>query len=149
MPLAGFMNILVGYVSEEEKIAVGLKAWIETAFASQCDAVLSCDQLNVPAGSKWFEEIDHALDASKVVLIICSPRSIQKPWISFHACWATTKKIPVIAVCISGFEKGPLPFPLSEFQRIDLSQSNAFQRLSEIIAKELGITKPPGFLSNS
>ncbi len=72
------MNLLIGYFSEEEKVAAGLKAWVELAFGGQCSAVLSGDEPNLP-GSKWFEEIDHALDVSKAVLIICSPRSIQKP----------------------------------------------------------------------
>ncbi len=139
------MNVLISHLSTESRIATGLKDWLELEFAGQCAVILSSDPSNVPAGSKWFEEMDHALDASKVVLIICTPSSIQNPWINLHGCCATLKKIPGIALCISCLEGSSLPYSLSKFERVDLNQSDSFQKLSSVIAKELGIARPPGF----
>ena len=48
----------------------------------------------MPAGSKWLEEIDQALAAAVVLLVLCSPASLRRPWINFETGCGWIKRVP-------------------------------------------------------
>ena len=56
------MNVFISHISEEAHIAKVLKEWIESSFLGQCDVFVSSDKEDIPAGSKWLDQIDTALE---------------------------------------------------------------------------------------
>ena len=77
------MKIFISHISEEAPIALVLKNWIESSFIGQCDVFVSSDLDDIPAGSKWLKKIEQALDSAVVIVVLCSPLSLLKPWINF------------------------------------------------------------------
>ncbi|HYR02507.1 MAG TPA: toll/interleukin-1 receptor domain-containing protein, partial [Syntrophobacteria bacterium] len=78
------MRVFISHISEEAPLAHVLKDWIESSFAGQCDVFVSSDKDDIPAGSKWLEEIESALGSASALIVLCSPSSLSRPWISFE-----------------------------------------------------------------
>jgi hypothetical protein len=55
------MKLFISHISEEASLALVLKDWIESSFAGQCQVFVSSDKDDIPAGSRWLDEIDKAL----------------------------------------------------------------------------------------
>ncbi len=104
-------------------------------------AVCSVD--DIPAGSKWLDQIDSALGDSKVFITMCSPNSIIRPWINFETGCAWIKQTPIIPICHSGLSKSNLPQPLSMFQALDLEEEAFSGLLFGALGKHLGVSKLP------
>lgn len=117
-------QIFISHISEEAKLAKCLKAYLEKAF-SRCTVFASSSERDSVAGKDWLETIKAALDESDILLSICSPRSIKKPWINFEAGCAWIKRITVLPVCHSGQLAKELPQPLCRLTALEL-ESVAF-----------------------
>ena len=137
------MKIFISHIHEESKLALVLKDWIESTFAGQCVVFVSSDVDDIPAGSKWLDQIDSALGDSKVFITMCSPNSIIRPWINFETGCAWIKQTPVIPICYSGLSKSHLPQPLSMFQALDLEDEGFPALLFGALGKHLGVMKLP------
>ncbi len=137
------MKIFISHIHEESKLALVLKGWIESTFAGQCDVFVSSDADDIPAGSKWLNQIDGALGDSKVFITMCSPNSIIRPWINFETGCAWIKQTPVIPICHSGLSKSILPQPLAMFQALDLKEEGFPGLLFGALGKHLGVSKLP------
>jgi hypothetical protein len=81
---------------------------------------VSSDIRDIPAGSRWLEEIEQALGAARVLLVVCSPLSLTRPWINVETGCALIKRVPVVPVCHSGQQRSQLPPPLSTFQALEV-----------------------------
>lgn len=137
------MKLFISHIHEEAKLALVLKDWIESTFAGQCEVFVSSDGEDIPAGAKWLEKINDALDSSKLLITLCSLQSIIRPWINFETGCAWIKGIPVIPICHSGFTKSNLPQPLSMFQGLNLQDQKFPKTLFESIARYFRISKMP------
>ena len=78
-------NIFISYIMEEEPIARELKLFIEKYFLNQIAVFVSSDINCVTPGQQWLNTIEEALNQCKVILLICSPSSLTRPWINFEA----------------------------------------------------------------
>jgi hypothetical protein len=137
------MKIFISHISEETKIANVLKDWIESTFSSSCSVFVSSNAADIPPGSKWLDQIDQALSETAILLIICSRKSISRPWINFEAGCGWIKRIPVVPLCHSGILKSSLPQPLAMLQGLDI-ESEAFTcDLINSISSYLKIIKVP------
>lgn len=136
-------TIFISHIHEEANLALLLKNWIEDTFLGQIEVFVSADDRDIVIGDEWFNRISHALDTAKVVLLLCSPDSIKRPWISFEAGWAWSKRIALAPVCHSGLAITELPRPLSNRQAILLEESDALSRLVRALGQHHGITKLP------
>ena len=136
------MRIFISHIHEEASFALVLKDWVESTFAGQCDAFVSSDHDDLPAGVQWLEEIDNALGDSAAVITVCSPASIARPWINFEAGCAWIKRTPIIPICHSGLSRNALPQPLSRFQALDFSKDMPSQ-LIQALAKQLNVDRLP------
>src|SRR4030067_889256 len=96
------MRICLTHIHEYAEIARVLKKWIESTFAGQCEVLLIGDPEDILFSTDWIEKNDQALEDSEALVIICSPVSIQKPWIHFQAGCAWVKKISTFLACHSG-----------------------------------------------
>lgn len=102
----------------------------------------------VIAGSKWLSDVTRALAESHMHLVLCSPESITRQWISFETGAAYVRGIPIIPLCHSGLLPNQLPVPLGELQAILLGNPkkeggvSGFERLYQAIADHLGSDVP-------
>ena len=137
------MKIFISHIREEFQVALVLKKWIEAVFGDQGEILVSSDPENIPTVSQWVERDDPALSEVKALIILCSPNSMQKPWISFEAGCAWIKKISIIPVCHSGLSSANLPSPLSMFLTLEMNQKDFSKKLFSTLAQELGVSELP------
>ena len=137
------MKIFISHIQEEFQVALVLKKWIESAFADRCEVVVSTDPEHIPAVAQYVEKNEQALSEIKALIILCSPNSLQRPWISFEVGCAWMRKIFIIPVCYSGLSLAELPQPLATFSGFDLNQKDFPQKLFFTLAQELGISQLP------
>ena len=137
------MRIFISHISEEAPMALVLKEWIESSFAGQCDVFVSSDKDDVPAGSKWLDTIDQALEEAVVLMVLCSPASLARPWVNFETGCGWIKRVPVLPICHSGQNKGTLPSPISMFQALEVDDASFVEGLLSSLVKHLGFSKIP------
>jgi len=133
------MRIFISHINEEAKVASVLKKWLESIFQSQVAVFVSSDSDDIPACSKWFEQIDSALKESELLIVLCSRKSISRPWINFDAGCGWIRRIPIIPICYSGMTKDSLPTPLSMLQGINAHEQDFSTKLLDSIASHLGV----------
>jgi hypothetical protein len=137
------LNIFISHISEEASIAEVLKDWIESTFLGQSEVFASSDTDDLPAGNKWIDEIDQALDSAVAFLVLCSPASLKRPWIHLETGWGWIKGLPIIPICHSGQKKDALPSPISTFQALEIDSDGFVSDLFTTLAKHLGFAKFP------
>jgi hypothetical protein len=136
------MDVFISHITEESKVASTLKEWIESTFIGKCSVFVSSDSESIPAGTKWFDEITKAITKSKILILLCSPRSIYKPWINFEAGCGWIKELPVIPICYGGLTKNDLPPPISALQSLDFDEQLP-EKLFRTLSKYLEIKRLP------
>jgi hypothetical protein len=137
------LNIFISHISEEASIVKVFKDWIESTFLGQSEVFASRDADDLPAGNKWIDEIDQALDSAVAFLVLCSPASLMRPWINFQTGWGWIKGLPVIPICHSGLKNDDLPPQISSFQAIEIDSDGFVSDLLSRLAKHLGFEKFP------
>lgn len=137
------MKIFVSHIKEEEKFALTLKEWIESTFLGQCDVFVSSDPEDIPAGDKWLDNIEIALNDSKLLIILYSPLSKTRPWINFEAGCGWIKKIKIMPVCHSGLRLAQIGPPISNFQGLEIDDIDFPDKFFGAIAKHAGFKKQP------
>jgi len=137
------MKIFISHITAESSIAIVIKNWIESTFLGNVKVFVSSSPKDIQIGSKWLEQIDKAIEESSIFIVLCSKKSVAKPWINFESGCAWKKKVPLIPICHTGISKSELSPPLSFFQAIDISQKNFSQTLFTFIASQLNIVKLP------
>ena len=137
------MKIFISHITEESSIAIVIKNWIESTFLGTLEVFVSSSDKNIPLGSKWLEQIDKAIEESSVFIVLCSEKSVLRPWINFESGCAWMKKVSLIPICHTGISKSSLPSPLSFFQGIDITQNNFSESLFTFLAKQLNVAKLP------
>lgn len=132
----------ISHVSEEAEVAACLKTALARDFLGFLDVFVSSDGQSIAAGEDWLKSIDEALQGADLVMILCSPASIRRPWINFEAGAAWMRKIPIVPLCHAGLTPRDLPMPLSSRQGLSLSDPAGLQRLYARIADVLSSATP-------
>ena len=137
------MKIFLSHIHEESQLAKVFKDWLEGTFPPALEAFVSSDIRDIPAGKKWLAEINGALNECKAFLVLCSPRSLARPWINFETGCAWIKEVPVIPICHSGVTRATLPSPLSEFQGLEIDHPAFVDDLLVSLSKHLSVERIP------
>lgn len=137
------MRIFISHITEDEKLAVTLKEWIEKSFLGQVDVFVSSDSEDIVAGDRWFDDIENFFLDTSILVILANNISITRRWICFEAGAGWIKKIPVIPICFSGISKSQLPSPFSTFQAINLSDPKFSEILFSSISNHFKFSIPP------
>ena len=135
------MNVWLSHINEEAQVASLLKQWIESSLDR--DVLASGEAENIQLGEQRLAQVDRALGEAQVVVLLCSERSIARPWINFESGCAWFKRLPVIAVCHSGCSTTDLLPPLGSFQAFDLTDAASCQALLETLASHLQKKRVP------
>jgi outer membrane biosynthesis protein TonB len=138
------VKIYISHTSDEALLGLLLKDFIESTFLGQVEAILSASSGNSTTDKKWLQGIDEAFGSAKVLLLLCSPRSIQHGWIAFEAGCAWMKGIRVVSICHSGLSKSTIPSPLSVFDEVlDAGDRGFVEELFTTLAAAAGIQRLP------
>jgi hypothetical protein len=130
------VQVFLSHISDEAPEARALKAALEKALPGLNVFVSATD---IHLGQAWLEEIDDALAEAKVILTLCSPNSIRRPWINFESGSGWTRRIHVIPICHKGMRKDRLPDPLRIFQASELTDGDSCQKLVSQLGILLGL----------
>ena len=86
------------------------------------------DQLDIPKGGRWDEEVEKALKASRCLLVALSPASSQSQNVLDEVSYALDEKKVVIPILL---QSGNIPFRLKRLQYIDFTGDfdDAYQQL--------------------
>lgn len=137
------MKIFISHISDEQRLAIVMKEWIESSFLCQIDVFVSSDPKDIPAGSKWLEKINNALDESQLIIILYSPISRTRPWINFEAGCGWIKNVPIIPVCHSGLKVTEIGAPISSFQGVEIDDDKFVAKFLDAICRHAGFEKYP------
>jgi hypothetical protein len=118
------------------------KANLRKDFLGLIDIFVSSDGQSVPVGNRWLDDVDAALARAKVQIILCSQRSVGRPWLNFEAGAGWVRKIPVVPICHTGMRPSSLPIPLNMLQGIEASDEAGLRRVYELLAMQLGSMIP-------
>lgn len=135
--------VFISHIAEEKELVLKLKELISDKYLGMIEIFVSSDEKSIQAGSRWLDKVTIALQACKVMMILCSPKSVERPWINFEAGAGWVKEIPVIPLCHSGMEIRNLPTPLNLLQACKMADVESFKKIFPILSKALGTTRVP------
>jgi hypothetical protein len=89
-------QVFISYYREDKAIALNLKDRIEKEFQG-----ITCwiDETKIGGGKQWREEIEKAIRDSSVLILVVTPKALERPWITYEwifALGANKTVIPVI-----------------------------------------------------
>jgi hypothetical protein len=131
-------EIFISHTSEESALALELSSLIEESFPGACMLFVSSCPSDLPGGQQWMEALLNKLRSASVVIVLCSPQSMLKRWISFEAGGAWARGIPLIPICHSGMTKNSLPSPFNSFQAFNLLSKTFVTDFYASLARHLG-----------
>ena len=141
-------DIFISHIHEEAELAKLIKNWIEDTFLGQVSVFVSADDRDIKLGDEWFQTISAALESSLITLLLCSPISVTRPWISFEAGWGWAKNVPIAPICHSGLLPSALPKPFDFRQAINIEDKSAITKLIQAIARHRNFAKVPRIAEN-
>jgi hypothetical protein len=136
------MRAFISHISEEAKVAAKLKESLDQDFLGNLNVFVSSDGESIAAGEDWLKSIDEALRSSALLIILCSPGSIRRPWINFESGAAWMLKVPIIPLCHAGLTPNDLPMPLSLRQGLAINDAEHLRRLYSRVADILSCRVP-------
>lgn len=146
--------IFLSHITEEVALADLIKRQVERDFLGLVRVFIASDRASITVGSDWLKGLLNALEAGNMTLVLCSKRSVERPWINFEAgaSWIRSKAPVVVPICHSGMTPEMLPIPLRLLQGIQASDADGWRKLYYVISEHLGATTPelhdlPAFLS--
>lgn len=134
--------VFISHITEEKEMALELKQLIEESFLGMLSVFVSSDENSISSGSRWLDNITSALGNCAIELILCSPKSVKRPWINFEAGAGWIREIPVIPLCHSGMEPSSLPVPLNLLQAAKISEMSNLKLIFPVLASAIGAKCP-------
>ncbi|MHB0756930.1 toll/interleukin-1 receptor domain-containing protein [Polaribacter sp. M15] len=130
-------TIFISHITEEKEIANSIKEFLEKRFLKTINVFASSHEESLKLGDDWMGTIKKSMNDCKLIVVLCSPLSITRPWINFEAGAGWIRNIPVIPLCHSGLTPGKLPVPINSFQGGILNNetdiSKVFKRIADIL----------------
>jgi hypothetical protein len=138
----GARSVFVSHVNEDRAVAAWLQEQLRLDFLDEIDVFVSSER-DGHAGDNWLATIDEALHSCGVLVALCSPVSVHRPWVNFElgAAWILRKRI--VPVCHAGLTPEDLKIPLSLLQGVTLTQPEGIESLYGTLARQLGFQRTP------
>ncbi|MFZ2727397.1 MAG: toll/interleukin-1 receptor domain-containing protein [Methylococcaceae bacterium] len=135
-------TIFISHITQEKEIAYAIKNLLEDKFLGTISVFVSSHEESLPMGDDWISTIKKSMIDCHLLIVICSPISIVRPWINFEAGAGWIKGIPVIPLCHSGLTPDKLPVPINSFQGGTLNRKEDITRLFNRIASLFNMKAP-------
>jgi hypothetical protein len=132
-------DVFLSHAASDEHIALTLKAEIERRIPG-VRVFCSSDPIDLPPGTRWSGEIQEALKASTILILVASARGLERPWVWFECgtFWFSNRKI--VPFCLGDIRKNALRPPLWELQAINGDEPDGLKTALESIASATGTT---------
>lgn len=134
--------VFISHITEEKEIAIAFRELIESSFLGMLDVFVSSDEDSIHMGQKWLDRISNGLKTCAIEIVLCSPKSILRPWINFEAGAGWVRDIPVIPLCHSGIEPAKLPTPLNLLQAAKANEVSSLKLIFPVLAQAIGAKTP-------
>lgn len=135
-------TIFISHITQEKEIARSIKEFLENKFLKTINVFASSHEESIQLGDDWISTIKKSMTDCKLIILLCSPLSITRPWVNFEAGAGWIRNIPVIPLCHSGITPGKLPVPINSFQGGLLNNKEDMIKVFNRIAKILDINTP-------
>jgi len=135
------VKLFLSHIAEEAAIAIALKAELEKALPVS----VFVSSAEFRPGQPWYMQLDDAMRGAKLVLVLCSPVSVQQPWILFESGAGWGKSGEVIPICHAGMRTEDLSLPLKNFEGVDLDSPAACRQLVRGLASQFHLEVRPEF----
>ncbi len=135
--------VFFSHLAEEAEVAIAFKKIMEHAFLGLFDIFVSSDSGSLAMGDKWLETIVVNLKACSVEVVLCSPKSVQRPWINFEAGAGWIRDIPVIPICHAGIKPSDLPIPLKLLHAASATDVKDLNAILPVLATAIGAARTP------
>lgn len=135
-------SVFISFIHEEEREAECVQSFIVAVLHLQDRPFMSSDRWKIYAGELWLGRIIDELSKAVVILML-SPRSVNRPWVNFEAGMGWGLKAAVIPVCHGDLKKEELPKPYSNLQAIELQTPGDQYYLATSVAHYLKVPTPP------
>lgn len=110
-------NVFISHARSDATVALALKQCIEDDFNSLA-VFMSSDGESIAAG-EWFKQVKAALRDAKVVVLVCGPETVRRPWLAFEAGAAWLAKGKSLALMVhGGLKPSELPSPYNHLQAV-------------------------------
>ena len=76
-------QIFISHAHQDADFANALRKWIDDALLAGVEFFVSSDQESIPLGSEWASRIRDALAKSSIMLVLVSPKSMNRRWLYF------------------------------------------------------------------
>ena len=140
--------VFISHIVPEKEIAIAFKELIEKSFLGLIDVFVSSDEHSISLGQKWLDNITNSLKQCVVEIVLCSPKSVLRPWINFEAGAGWIRDIPVIPLCHSGMIPSKLPTPLNLLQAATANEVSSLKLIFPVLSQALGSQTPNIEFSN-
>lgn len=130
-------KVFISFVHEDEQVASAVQKLIKREIQLGDEVFLSSDKSQMFAGDIWLQKIKTALADSKVVILLLSKRSVNRPWVNFEAGAAWLANKTIISCCFGRIVKEDLPHPYSGIHAINLENQALY--LLESVHHHLGL----------
>ena len=129
-------TIFVSYAREDSDVALKLSRDLKAAGAQ-----IWLDQLDIPPGERWDRAVEAALERSKCMLVILSPRSVSSENVMDEVSYAIDEKKEIVPVIV---EHCKLPLRMRRLQFIDFTAdyNDSLKHLLGLIAGSGGRQEP-------
>lgn len=134
--------VFISHINEEKEIAIAFKDLIESSFLGMLEVFVSSDENSIQMGQKWLDQISTGLKNCVVEIVLCSKKSITRPWINFEAGAGWVRDISVIPLCHSGIEPSDLPMPLNLLQAAKANEVSSLKLIFPVLASAIGAKVP-------
>lgn len=135
-------TIFLSHISEEGALGTIFKDRLEKDFLSLIDVFVSSDARSIPPGDAWLKAVDSNLDRAAALIVLASPTSVARPWITFEAGAGWAKRVPTMIICHSGITPGGLPLPLGQLQAFAATDLTRIRAMYGVVASVLGSSVP-------
>jgi hypothetical protein len=129
-------TVFISHIGEEKAVALRLQTLIQTAFSNDFPVFVSSDPASLGGGEEWYHHILDHLAKAKVILVLLSPESTDKPWINFEAGFGKGQKSNVIPIAFRGLSFDALDYPLRGLQGYYLPD---LEKILKEIATRMGV----------
>jgi hypothetical protein len=134
--------VFISHIHEDRVVARWLREQLRDDFLGQINVFVSSEREG-HAGEDWLQTIDDALRDCRLLIALCSPVSILRPWVNFElgAAWMLEKRI--VPACHAGLAVEDLKAPLSALHGVALTEAAGIETLYATIALQLGFPQAP------
>ena len=141
------VQVFLSHINEEAEVAKTISDALQSDFLNLIRVFVSSDDQSIWVGDDFPGAIKDALGKSDLFMVLCSPASIDRPWINIEAGAAWIREIPLVPLCYSGLRPGNLPTQFWYRQAVDLERPNGlvplYKRITDIIRRVLDIPLEP------